>query len=150
MKLLRNALLFVSVLLSQRVFAESGWQTMGDLVRVDEHPTQVELSAQRGKVRLIALAPDVIRVTYAPNGTFPPDQSFAVLPGAFPTTPKLRVSKSDAALELRTDQLVIRVDKSPLRLTFVDTSGKILSQERADHPAAFDGTEFRLWKTMPD
>ena len=150
MDFLKNALLFVSVLLGQTVFAESGWQTLGDLVRVDERPNQVELSAQRGKVRLIALAPDVIRVTYAPNGTFPADQSFAVLPGAFPTTTKLRVSTSDAALDLRTDQLVIRVDKSPLRLTFLDTSGKILSQERADHPAAFDGTEFRLWKTMPD
>jgi alpha-glucosidase len=150
MDFLKNALLFVSVLVGQTVFAESGWQTLGDLVRGDERPNQVELSAQRGKVRLIALAPDVIRVTYAPNGTFPADQSLAVLPGTFPTNTKLRVSKSDAALELRTDQLVIRADKSPLRLTFLDTTGKILSQERADHPAAFDGTEFRLWKTMPD
>ena len=128
MDFLKNALLFVSVLLGQTVFAESGWQTLGDLVRVDERPNQVELSAQRGKVRLIALAPDVIRVTYAPNGTFPADQSFAVLPDTFPTNTKLRVSKSDAALDLRTDQLAIRVDKSPLRLTFLDTSGKILSQ----------------------
>src|SRR5882724_4042200 len=128
MRFPRNAFLFVSVLLSQTLFAESGWQTLGDLIRVDERANHVELTAQRGRVRLIALAPDVIRVTYAPSGTFPPDQSFAVLPGAFPTNTKLRVSKNDAALELRTEQLVIRIDKSPLRITFLDTSGKILSQ----------------------
>jgi alpha-glucosidase len=150
MRFPRNAFLFVSVLLSQTLFAESGWQTLGDLIRVDERANHVELTAQRGRVRLIAVAPDVIRVTYAPNGTFPRDQSFAVLPGAFPTNTKLRVSKNDAALELRTEQLVIRIDKSPLRITFLDTSGKILSQERANYPAAFNGTEFRLWKTMPD
>ena len=74
----KNALLFVSVLLGQTVFAESGWQTLGDLVRVGERPNQVELSAQRGKVRLIALAPDVIRVTYAPNGMFPAEQFFQI------------------------------------------------------------------------
>ena len=138
------------MLLSRTVLAQSGWQTLGDLVGVDEHANQVELAAQRGKVRIIVVAPDVIRVTYAPNGTFPPDQSFAVIPGAFPTNTQLKISKNDAGAELRTKQLVVRIDKSPLRLTFLDTTGKVLSQERADHPASFNGTEFRSWRTMPD
>src|SRR6266576_1203234 len=141
MRLPRNAFLFASMLLSQTVLAESGWQTLGDFVRVDERPNQVELTAQRGKVRLIAVAPDVIRVTYAPSGTFAPDQSFAVLPGAFPATTQLKVSKNDAGAELRIDQLVVRVDKAPMRLTFLDTNGKVLSQERPDHTASVNGTE---------
>src|SRR5258705_8140718 len=130
MHFLRNAVLVVSVLLSQKLLAESGWQTIGDLTRVDERASQVELTAQRGKVRIIALAPSVIRVTYAPSGAFQPDQSFAVLPNAFPADTKFRISKKDAVLELHTDQLVVRVDKSPLHITFLDTNGKILSQER--------------------
>lgn len=150
MYFLRNVVFIVSVLLSQKLLAESGWQTLGDLVRVDERADQVELTAQRGKVRVIALAPGIIRITYAPRGKFQPDQSFAVLPDAFPTNLKLKVSKSDAGLELRTEQLVIRVDKTPLRISFLDASGKIISQERADHPAAFNGTEFRVWNAMPD
>jgi alpha-glucosidase len=44
---------------------------------------------------------------------------------------------------------VVTVQKSPLRLTFLDANGKVLSQEQADYPAAFNGTEFRVWKTMP-
>lgn len=150
MQLLRNVLLIASVLFSQKLLAETGWQTLGDLVRVDELATQVELTAQRGKVRLIALAPGVIRVSYALHGTFGPDQSFAVLPNAFPANTKLRVSKTDAGVELRTDQLIVRVDKSPLRLSFLDASGKILSQERAGHPADFDGNAFRVSNTMPE
>ncbi len=150
MLVLRNAVIVVSILCSQQLLAESGWHNLGDFVRAEEHASQVELTAQSGKVRIIALAPDVVRVTYAPGGTFAADQSFAVLPDAFPTSTQLRVSKTDTALELRTDQLVIRVDKSPLRLTFLDTAGKILSQERADHPASFNSTEFRSWRTMPE
>ena len=149
MQVLRKAVLVVSVLLAQRLLAEVGWQTLGDLARVEEHGSQVELIAQRGKVRIMAVAPGIVRVTYGPGGTLPPDRSFAVLPNAFPANTTLRVSKSDAGLELRTDLLVVRVDKAPLRLTFLDSSGKILSQERADHPAAFDGTEFRVSNTMP-
>jgi len=150
MLVLRNAVIVVSILLSQQLLAESGWHSLGDFVRAEERTNQVELTAQSGKVRIIALAPDVVRVTYAPGGAFAADQSFAVLPDAFPADTQLRVSKTDAALELRTDQLAIRVDKSPLRITFLDTDGKILSQERADHPAVFNGTEFRVWNTMPD
>jgi alpha-glucosidase len=150
MVFLRTFPLFISVLLSQTAFAQTGWQTLGDLVSVDEHAQQVELVAQRGKVRIIAVAPDVIRVTYAPSGTFAPDQSFAVLPGAFPATTQLKVSKNDAGAELRIDQLVVRVDKAPMRLTFLDTNGKVLSEERPDHAASFNGTEFRSWRTMPE
>jgi len=93
MRVLRNALLFGSVLLSQIVLAESGWQTMGDLVRLDERANQVELAAQRGKLRIIAVAPDVVRVTYSPNGKFPPDQSFAVLRTHFQQTPSYESRK---------------------------------------------------------
>ncbi len=150
MLVLRNAVIVVSILLSQQLLAESPWHSLGDFVRVEEHANQVELTAQSGKVRIIALAPDVVRVTYAPGGAFAANQSFAALPNAFSAATQLRVSKTDAALELRTDQLAIRVDKSPLRITFLDTDGKILSQERADHPAVFNGTEFRVWNTMPD
>src|SRR5205085_12225475 len=100
MRLLRNAILVATVLVSQKLLAESGWHSLGNLVSVDERASEVELTTQRGKVRIRALAPGVIRVTYAPSGSFQPDQSFAVLPEAFPTKINLRISKSDAGIEL--------------------------------------------------
>ena len=146
----QKCLLIFCVLCTQRLLAETGWQSLGDFVRAEEKGNQVELIAQRGRVRVTAVAPGVVRVTYGPGGTIPPDRSFAVLPDAFPAETKFKVLRSDGGVELRTDLVVVRVDKSPLRLTFLDTAGKILSQERADHPAAFNGTEFRVSNTMPD
>ena len=143
MRVIRNAALVASLLLSQILFAEAGWQSLGDLVGAEEHGNQVVLNAQRGKVRVTAVAPDVVRVTYGPGGTLPPERSFAVLPDAFPAQTTFKVANGEAGLELHTDLLVVTVQKSPLRITFLDTSGKILSQERDDHPAAFHGTEFR-------
>jgi alpha-glucosidase len=69
---------------------------------------------------------------------------------AFPATAALKVSDSGATLELRTERLLVRVDKTPLRLTFLDADGKILSQERSGYAAAFNGAEFRVWKSMPE
>ncbi len=54
MRLLRNAILILSILLSHELFAEAGWQSLGDLVSVDEHGSQVILNAQHGKVRVKA------------------------------------------------------------------------------------------------
>lgn len=150
MRAVRNAILIFSVLFSQRLLAEHVWQTLGDFVSAQTTGNQVELTAQRGKVRILATAPGVIRVTYGPGGTLPPDRSFAVLPNAFPTTTSLRVSETAAELELRTDSLLVRVDKSPLRINFLDGNGNVILRERADHPAAFNGTEFRVWHAMPD
>ena len=150
MRAVRNAILIFSVLCGQRLLAENAWQTLGDFVSAQANGNQVELTAQRGKVRILATAPGVIRVTYGPGGTLPPDRSFAVLPNAFPATTSLRVSETGAALELRTDSLVVRVNKSPLRINFLDGNGNVILQERADRPAAFNGTEFRVWHAMPD
>ncbi len=150
MRVLKRVVLIVSVLLTQRLLAEPGWQTLGDLIRVEERGNQVEITAQRGKVRITAVAPDVVRVTYGPGGKLPPDRSFAVLPGAFPAQVNFEVSKKASGVELRTDSLLVRVDKSPLRITVLDRTGKVLSQENAAYPAAFNGSEFRVSETMPD
>jgi len=150
MKILKNVMLAAIVLLGQNALAEPGWQSLGDLVGVQDHGNQVDLAAQHGKVRITALSPSVIRVTYAWEGNFPPFDSFAVLPNAFPETPKLRVRNSSDSIELRTEAVTIQIQKSPLRIAFRDTTGKILSEERREDPVAFNGTAFRVWKSMPE
>src|SRR3954462_13598258 len=120
MKRLRTAILIVIALSSHQIFAEAGWQSLGDFAGIEQSGNQVELSAQRGKLRITAVAPDVIRVTYGPGGTLPEDRSFAVIANAFPATAAFRVSENASTLELRTTLLTVIVDKSPLRLSFLD------------------------------
>ena len=150
MKVLKNVMLATVVLLGQSAFAEPGWQSLGDLIGFQEHGSQVDLTAQRGKVRITALSPTVIRITYGWGGNFPPFDSFAVLSNAFPENPKLRVRNSSDSIELRTEAVTIQIQKSPLRIAFRDSTGKILSEERREDPAAFNGTAFRVWKSMPE
>ncbi|HWZ82421.1 MAG TPA: glycoside hydrolase family 31 protein [Terriglobales bacterium] len=146
----KRIVLIACLLLGQTAFAEGVWQSLGDYVSKEESGNQVELTATHGKVRIMATAPGVVRVTYGPGGALLPDHSFAVIANAFPATTGWRVSDSGSALELRTDLLVVRADKSPMRITFLDANDNVLSEERPDHLTAFNGTEFRVWKAMPE
>jgi len=150
MKCLRSATLIAIALLGQCAFAEVGWRSLGDLVSLQENRGYVELTAQRGKVRIEALSPAVIRVTYGPDGNFSKIQSFAVLPNALSEKATLQVRKNANGAELRTEKVVVRVSKSPLRISFLDATGKPITEEAADKPASFNGTAFRMWRSMPE
>ena len=78
MTILKSILLVATTILSQRLWAEAGWQTLGNVVSVRQQDgSEVELTAQRGKVRVIALSPRVIRVTYTTGSKFQDLRSFA-------------------------------------------------------------------------
>ena len=65
-------------------FGQAQWRPLGDVTAVEKLPNGVELRAGAAHVRVTVLAPTVVRLRYSPQGSFGPDQSFAVLPDAFP------------------------------------------------------------------
>ena len=48
-----------------------------------------------------------------------------------------------------TASLIVRVEKSPLRLVIEDKDGRVLSEDEAGYPVAFTGTAFRVTKKGP-
>lgn len=150
MRLLSVVRVLCLVLSSQTVFASGGWQDIGNVSAVEVRPQGVELQAGAGRVRVLALSPNVVRVRYAPQGVFPPEHSFAVLPAAFPQPPKVEVQQSDDDVVFGTGQMRVRILKKPLRIIFLDLKGNVISQDRAGRSVLFDGTAFRAWKAMPE
>jgi alpha-glucosidase len=131
-------------------FASGAWQPLGNASAVRVLPQGVELTAGRGRVRVTAVSPNVVRVRYAAQGEFPPDQSFAVLPGAFPQSPTVHVEQGPGVVTMNTDAVQVKISSSPLRVAFLDHKGTVISQDEASRPVSFDGTEFRVWKSMPE
>ena len=56
----------------------TGWQHIGAVTHVGAVPDGVEVQAGRARVRIQAINDSVIRVRLAPDGSFPPDFSWAV------------------------------------------------------------------------
>ena len=138
------------LLLSHLAFAGTAWQSLGDVSVVKVLPQGVEVVAGAARVRVTALSPNVVRVRYAPQGAFPADHSFAVLPSAFPQPPKIEVKQTEARVTFNAGQLRVEILKRPLRIIFLDPKGNMISQDRPGGAATFNGPAFRLWKSMPE
>lgn len=128
----------------------NGWRSLGNVSNVTVLPQGVELSAGPGRVRVTVLSPNVVRVRYAAQGEFPPDFSFAVLPGAFTQAPNAKVEQTSDSVIVNTGAMQVKISRSPLSIAFLDPTGGVISQDQPDHPASFNGPEFRVWKSMPE
>ena len=139
------------VILASAAFAQAGWQTLGDFTSLDKRPEGVEIQAQRGRVRISALSPNVVRVRYSRGAEFPEKQSFAVLPDAFRgDAPSLKINESGQEVSIETGAIAVRVYKAPLRVAFLDVKGNVISQDQPDLPPEFSGAAFQVWKSMPE
>jgi alpha-glucosidase len=137
------------LLLSCASYGQSQWHALGDVTSVEKLSNGVELSASPSRVRVTALSPNVVRLRYSAQGSFPADQSFAVLPNAFPDVATIQIKESSDAVVLDTGAIQVKILKSPLRVAFLDASGQMISQDHPNYPVSFDGSAFRVWKSMP-
>jgi len=113
-------------------------------------PNAVILSAGSTKVSLTAITDHVIRVRAAPNGAFRRDFSWAVVPGANAPRAELRVQDSKGSLLLATSKIRARIDKSPLRISFLDDADRVISEDDAPQPMRVGSSGgFQVFKTMP-
>ena len=137
------------LILSGLSIANAQWRSLGNVSSVQQLPNGVELTAETARVRITALSSNVVRVRYAPQGTFPPEHSFAVLPNAFPDAPKLQIKETADAMVIDTGAMQAKIAKGPLRIMFLDAKGKTISEDKPDYPVSFNGHSFRVWKSMP-
>jgi alpha-glucosidase len=142
--------LFCSALLFASVSpAHAQWRSFGNVSSVQTLENGVELNGDSARLRVLALSPNVVRLRYATRSSFPPDQSFAVLPGAFPDTTKVQTKDSAEAVAVDTGAIQVRISKSPLRVVFLDRDGQVIAEDHPTRPVSFNGPEFRVWKSMP-
>jgi alpha-glucosidase len=141
---------FCCLFTSVPALAASHWQSLGDVSAVKQIPQGIEVTAGGARVRLEAITPNIIRVRYTPSGNFPADHSFAVVPGILKPEASVSVQQSTEFVALNAGVVQAKVFRAPFRIAFLDEKGNTISEDQPDHPVSFDGTEFRVWKMMPE
>jgi alpha-glucosidase len=150
MNILRSTVLACVLFIAPLMVASDGWLPLGDVSSVHESPQGVELTVGQAHVRITSLSPNIVRLRYTPQGSFPDEPSFAVLPNAFPTAPQVRIDQSSDEISLDTGTLRLKIQKTPLRIVFLDLKGEVISQDQSGYPVAFNRSAFRVWKSMPE
>jgi len=139
--------LSIVLLISVTVHAE--WRTLSDVTAVHGLPNGVELHANQSRIEISTLSPAVVRLRYAADGHFFPADSFAVVDRAFPAAPRVQLQDSKDAVSFDTGVFRVRILKAPLRVVFLDPNGQVILQDQPAYPVAFQGSAFRVTKSMP-
>ena len=142
----RTAICFL--LVNAAIANDQPWQALGKVSAVRTLPNGVEVRAGAAVARVVAVTESVVRVRVSPDGKFPKDESWAVLPEAVKSPPSVKVADSPTAVEFACTGGKVRIEKDPLRIVFLDASGKPLESDT--RPMSFSGSGFRVWKAMPE
>jgi alpha-glucosidase len=124
-----------------------GWQHLGNVRSVEKRSDGVVLVTGAAKVQITFFRPGIVRVRVAPTGAFPKDFSWAVVEGA--KAPAVAVNDSSDHVEVSDNEVVVRVKKSPLLVSFEDKQGNTLLADEPSLPMAWNGERVRVWKQMP-
>ena len=71
------------------------------------------------------------------------------MPGANAPRAELRVQNSEAGLVAATSSVRVRVQKKPLRISFLDSSDRVISEDDDRRPMQIESSGFRVFKKMP-
>jgi alpha-glucosidase len=111
----------------------------------------IEIKAGAASLRITALRDDILRVRIAPDGAFPEDSSWAVLPGPRGNSVDVQPQSTEKAafVGFRTAALDVRVERNPLRLVIRDIAGNVISADAVGRPPEFQLGGFAIHKAMP-
>ena len=137
----------VIFLLSFIAVALHARQPAGQNSTIAQLPNGVEVSAGDLHESVTALRDDVLRVRVWRGDAAPEDASWAVLPEARHATAAVTAAGGMGNAGFRTAALTVAIDPQTLEMTVRDLDANIVSQDA--RPIRFDGTEFRIYKTMP-
>lgn len=149
LSLRKPALLFFLIALCPPAVAQAP-QQLGPVTFVKALPHGMELSSGNARVRIVTVSDSVVRVRFAPQGVFPPERSWAVLPEALKSPVAVRVSNSADKVEFSTAKLTVRVEKSTSRIVFLDKTGSVILEDAPHRPVTWGEFGFRVWKAMPE
>ncbi len=152
---MRSTALSVLFLLSS-IPVGAQWQSVGNVDAYSSRDgNEINLTASRGTLRINVLADDLFRIRFTPgeepatpDSRHEPDSSWAVIKTVW-TPIRADIIDSPGEITVSTSELTLVVKKRPLRVAFLDRAGTVINQDHPGKGIAWNGTEVRVWKTMP-
>jgi alpha-glucosidase len=108
------------------------------------------LDMQNGsqRIRIVAIADDILRVRIAPTGEFSEDASWVVPKSLRDASVDVHGWSRPDAEGFDTAAMSVRVDRATLRLTVSDLAGHVISADTPEHAVETQGAAFTLRKQL--
>ncbi|HTR82537.1 MAG TPA: glycoside hydrolase family 31 protein [Bacteroidota bacterium] len=127
----------------------AGWKSIGDAQIVLNSDQQIVLNCGDSQLQVSPLANDLVRIRVTPTSGSQDLGSWAVAKERW-DLPKHGFSDDGRNVTIDLKDFKIRISKSPVRVTFLTPEGDIINQDDSSKGMGWDGSEVRVWKTMPE
>lgn len=150
---MKRSILYLLLLLSVPIYAQNKAAaafTLGKCESYQVNGTQVVFTcASKAKVMLNFCSSEVVKVWIAADGSFKRNnESFAVINEKLGEPKAIHVNDESSAYEIFTDQLRVRINKSPFKLQIFDKYQKLLLGDYEDRGFVQQGTRVTAYKTL--
>jgi alpha-glucosidase len=147
----RRLLLLAAVLtaLFSSVPSYPGWASLGPMPAPSREGRTLVFRNAQGTVALTVLAPEIVRVRFAPGSALGRDHSYAVVKSDF-GDPAASFEVGGAQSVVRTSALRVTIRHDPFRISFASAGGESLDEDDPLRGTAFAGKETRVWKRLRD
>lgn len=125
----------------------SDWEPLGEVISTQKFANGIELQTKGAQVRIQEYQPGIIRVRVNREANWPKDFSWAVTGLHKSKAHSLLVNEQQDMIELQTSQGYVQIEKSRLKITFLNSERKVLLADAS--PMTFNGSQFRVIKSMP-
>lgn len=125
----------------------SSYAQAGPVKSIKPSKNGMEVQAGSLYLRLTAISTTAFRVRYSQTGKFSENSSFAVI--AEPQDVDVQRRDTPQQVVVSTGQVSAAIDRATGILTFIDNSGKTISQDQPGFPVEFHASAFRVYKSMP-
>jgi len=145
-----SAVFFCALLPVAGAASQSAWTAIPPITSVKQLGNGVELRGGNIVLQVIAVQDSVVRVRALRAGQSLDDRSSSWAVVQRPSRVKIKNFVQDSArVQFDLPSFRVRIEKSPLSIQFLDFQNQLINQDDPKFPMAFNGEEFRIWKSMP-
>lgn len=145
MRLLWKILLVAALLLPGNAWGEFSYT--GDVKSLTKDGSGAGLTLSNAKLRIYVVKSNIIRIRLTREDKFSEVPSYAVIYDKKEPV-QFSVDRKRGMTEVKTDELTLRIDENPCRITFLDKGGNILNEDEKSFGMSFDGEEVRCFKKL--
>ncbi len=141
------SLLFILLFFSQKnMFAQRN-EPLGNVIQTTENDEGFTTKIQNANLRVRVFSPHIIQIQLTKNQNFD-DFSYAVIEK--PQKTKFSFEENNTEIILKTDEITLKIQKSPARISFLTKNNKILNEDDFGFGTSWLGEEVTTYKKLQE
>jgi alpha-glucosidase len=121
------------------------FQFAGNIISYQKYDNRVEFNLTNALFNLYVINDNIIRFRFTNKNEFDKAPSYAVV---YNSSVPFNFSEETDYYQVSTNNLVVRVSKTPCRISIYDKDMKLINEDDKSFGVSFDGDEVRCFKTL--